>query len=52
MGITIFYRGSLAEPARIEDFEDRLIDFALEMGGQARIWRHWPTTIPIAWSAA
>ena len=34
MGITISYRGRLAEPARIEAFEDRLIDFALEIGGQ------------------
>jgi len=39
MGITIAYRGGLADLARIEDFEDRLIDFALEVGGQAQIWR-------------
>jgi hypothetical protein len=39
MGITIAYRGRLADLARIEDFEDRLIDFALEVGGQAQIWR-------------
>ncbi len=41
MGITIAYRGRLADLGRIEDFEDRLIDFALEMGGLAQIWRSW-----------
>lgn len=39
MGITIAYRGRLADLARVEDFEDRLIDFALEVGGLAQIWR-------------
>jgi len=39
MGITIAYRGRLADLSRIEDFEDRLIDLALEVGGQAQIWR-------------
>jgi hypothetical protein len=39
MGITIAYRGRLADLARIEDFEDRLLDFALEVGGLAQIWR-------------
>lgn len=39
MGISIAYRGRLADLARVEDFEDRLLDFALAMGGQARIWR-------------
>jgi hypothetical protein len=39
MGITIAYRGRLADLARVEDFEDRLLDFALEVGGLARIWR-------------
>ena len=39
MGVTIFYRGSLADLDRIEDFEDRVLDLALELGGQARIWR-------------
>jgi hypothetical protein len=39
MGITISYRGSLADLDRIEDFEDRVLDLALELGGQARIWR-------------
>jgi hypothetical protein len=46
MGITISYRGSLAELGRIEDFEDRLIDFALQIGGRARIWRTWADDDP------
>lgn len=39
MGITIAYRGRLADLTRIEDFEDRLLDFALEVGGLVQIWR-------------
>ncbi len=39
MGITVAYRGRLDDLTRIEDFEDRLLDFALEVGGLARIWR-------------
>jgi hypothetical protein len=39
MGVTIAYRGRLADLTRIEDFEDRLLDLALEVGGMARIWR-------------
>src|SRR5215468_8777253 len=39
MGITIAYRGRLADLTRIEDFEGRVLDFALEVGGQAQIWR-------------
>jgi hypothetical protein len=41
MGVTIAYRGQLADLARVEDFEDRLVDCALEIGGQAQIWRTW-----------
>jgi hypothetical protein len=41
MGVTIAYRGRLADLTRIEDFEDRLVDFTLEIGGLARIWRSW-----------
>jgi hypothetical protein len=40
MGVTIHYRGWLAELGRVEDFEDRLLDLALELGGQAQIWRN------------
>jgi hypothetical protein len=39
MGITIAYRGSLADVGRVEDFEDRVLDLALEIGGHARVWR-------------
>lgn len=39
MGVTISYRGSLADLDRVEDFEDRALDLALELGGQGRIWR-------------
>jgi hypothetical protein len=39
MGVTIHYRGSLADLDRIVDFEDRVLDLALELGGQAKIWR-------------
>ncbi len=41
MGVTINYRGRLADLTRIEDFEDRLLDLALEVGGQAQIWRSY-----------
>jgi hypothetical protein len=46
MGVTIAYRGRLADLTRIEDFEDRLVDFALEIGGLARIWRSWADDNP------
>jgi hypothetical protein len=46
MGITIAYRGRLADPTRIEDFEDRVLDFALEVGGLAQIWRSHPDGRP------
>jgi hypothetical protein len=39
MGITISYRGTLANLDRIEDFEDRVLDLALELGSQAHLWR-------------
>lgn len=39
MGVTISYRGSIADLDRIEDFEDRTLDLALELGGQATVWR-------------
>jgi hypothetical protein len=39
MGITVSYRGSLADMGRVEDFEDRVLDLALEIGGHARVWR-------------
>jgi hypothetical protein len=39
MGVTVAYRGGLADLSRIEDFEDRLLDLALEVGGLGQIWR-------------
>jgi hypothetical protein len=39
MGVTVAYRGRLADLSRIEDFEDRLVDLVLELGGLAQIWR-------------
>jgi len=46
MGVTIAYRGRLADLARIEDFEDRLVDCALEIGALAQIWRSWADDNP------
>ena len=39
MGVTIHYRGSLADLDRVEDFEDRVIDLVLALGGNVRMWR-------------
>lgn len=39
MGVTIHYRGRLADMDRVEDFEDRVIDLVLELGGNVRLWR-------------
>jgi AcrR family transcriptional regulator len=46
MGITIAYRGRLSDLTRIDDFEDRLVDLALEFGGQVQIWRSWADADP------
>jgi hypothetical protein len=40
MGITIAYRGRLADLARVEDFEDRLLDLALNVLGLAHLERY------------
>ena len=39
MGITISYRGTIASLDRVEDFEDRVLDLALELDGLAHIYR-------------
>lgn len=39
MGVTIHYRGSIADLDRVEDFEDRMIDLSLALGGDCRVWR-------------
>ena len=46
MGVTISYRGSLADLERVEDFEDRIVDLALEVGGHARVWRSFKDDDP------
>jgi hypothetical protein len=46
MGVTIAYRGRLADLARVEDFEDRLVDRALEMGAMVQVWRSWADDDP------
>ncbi len=46
IGITIHYRGTLKDLTCVEDFEDRLLDLALDLGGQARIWRSSPGVDP------
>ena len=52
MGITISYRGTIASLDRVEDFEDRVLDLALELGGQAHIWRTASDNGPFARSSA
>ena len=39
MGVTVRYRGALDDLDRVEDFEDRIVDLALEIGSTVRIWR-------------
>ena len=39
MGVTIHYRGSFKDLDGVEDFEDRVLDLVLDLGGHARIWR-------------
>jgi hypothetical protein len=46
MGITIAYRGRLADLTRIDEFEHRLSDYAREIGAQARVWRSRPDDNP------
>jgi hypothetical protein len=46
MGITIAYRGRIADLARIEDFEDRVVDCAIEIVARVQIWRSWPDDNP------
>ncbi len=39
MGVSIHYRGSFKDLDGVEDFEDRVLDLVLDLGGHARIWR-------------
>ena len=49
MGITIHYRGQLNDIERVEDFEDRVLDFTLAFGASARIWRSVSDKRPTVW---
>ncbi len=46
MGITVHYHGQMADLSRIEEMEDRVVDMALEIGADVRIWRSWPDGHP------
>lgn len=39
MGVTIHYQGTLASLDQIQEFEDRVLELALKLGGDARLWR-------------
>lgn len=39
MGITIHYSGTLDDTSRVEEMEDRVMDFVFALGGRATIWR-------------
>jgi hypothetical protein len=39
MGITIHYHGKISQLDRVAEFEDRVVDMALEIGAAVRIWR-------------
>ncbi len=39
MGVTVHYRGQFADLDRVEDFEDRVLDLVLDLGGKAEVWR-------------
>ena len=39
MGITIHYHGKITDLDRVEEFEDRVVDMALEIGAAVQIWR-------------
>lgn len=46
IGITIHYYGKIADVGRIEEFEVRVVDMALEIGAPVRVWRSWPEGDP------
>ncbi|WP_425399498.1 hypothetical protein [Aeoliella sp.] len=39
MGMTVHYSGQLADPSRLEELEDLVIDLVLEIGGNVEVWR-------------
>jgi hypothetical protein len=46
MGAPLRFRGTFQDPARVETFEDRIVELALECEGYARIWRSASKTKP------
>lgn len=46
MGITIHYRGTMHDLACVEEMEDRVVDLAFSLGGQATIWRSFADRDP------
>ena len=39
MGVTIHYCGTVDDVSRVEDMEDRVVDLAFALGGQATVCR-------------
>ncbi len=39
MGVTIHYRGKMADLGQVEELEDRVLDLAFELGATAQVWR-------------
>lgn len=46
MGVTIHYRGQLADLNQLEKLEDLVIDLVLELGGRVEVWRSAATDDP------
>ncbi|MFN8855816.1 MAG: hypothetical protein ACK50P_09625 [Planctomycetaceae bacterium] len=46
MAVTIHYRGTINSLSLAEDFEDRLLELALALGGTGRVWRSSPGGAP------
>jgi len=46
MAVTIRYRGTINNLSLAEDFEDRLLELGLALGGTGRVWRSSPEGAP------
>ena len=46
MGVTIHYRGTIDDVAKVETMEDRLLDLVFALGGRATIWRSYANADP------
>lgn len=44
MGLTIFYRGSIDNIARLEEMENRVLDLVFSLRGRATLWRSYSDT--------